>query len=453
MHLKNLLFQLFLLQIHAERDPILLNKIENEILKIEKEQQVLNQAAEILSQTQASPKLQEIELNKTPIIIDEVKVVESPEFEEPLEEQLDDIGEGPGITEIDPESCNSDTKWMPCSKLCGLGVQVRYKPNADCTDYVRETRLCHDRFCLADSPFPVMVTKPSYDSEKSRKIGEKRKQKLQLLKKFRKRRRKKDRNNGGKSRKRKNIGDKRPKNKKIVATATASASANKNTLTTKYPTTNNYPKTVIRKIKSTNNRRHMILSTQDETLSNRVSAKFCRTKKNITIRPKIKSKIAYAGCLSKKSYRLNYCTDTCGNGQRETCCSKHRVKSVSVKFYCDLNKILNKKMKQLKMQKKLRQNLRLPSTKNTNSSQIWEPDSDSNQSFDFIKLRQETLNGVYAPCKKTRKGLCTFTKNMEIIKSCKCSKKTACPTKENFDKIDRRIVYGQWNLSFDMSRS
>ena len=46
---------------------------------------------------------------------------------------------------------NTGTSWTPCSKSCGMGVQVRYAPNLNCNKIERQTRLCHLRPCEATS--------------------------------------------------------------------------------------------------------------------------------------------------------------------------------------------------------------------------------------------------------------------------------------------------------------
>ena len=58
-------------------------------------------------------------------------------------------------------SCNTEntgTSWTPCSKSCGMGIQVRYAPNEKCNKIERQTRLCHTRPCmLTDSQENVVL--------------------------------------------------------------------------------------------------------------------------------------------------------------------------------------------------------------------------------------------------------------------------------------------------------
>merc|ERR1712173_75488 len=95
-------------------------------------------------------------------------------------------------------------------------------------------------------------------------------------------------------------------------------------------------------------------------MSKRQTLKFCRQKKNILIRPKKKSKISYAGCTSRKEYKLNFCTDACGAGSKQTCCQKHKVKQVKIKFYCKMDELMLKKEKLLKQKIMLENSLRDP---------------------------------------------------------------------------------------------
>ena len=353
-------------------------------------------------------------------------------------------------TDNDISSCNRDPAWTHCSKSCGLGMQVRYVPDQDCIGFLRETRLCHDKFCLLEEQLKVYtenkrngklrsVRKNSSSGSRRRANG--RGSRNRKLRKNRKNRQKQEVANSFLE-----INGIQEGSKQVTIIAKPSYSGPENRLSRrKNFQTPNYKNRQIRHIFHAQPK-------ANSNLSKIGKAKFCRQKRNNLIRPKQKSKIAYAGCMSRKTYRLNYCTDTCGTSpnpnpksrkqkqkQRTVCCEKNKVKQVNVKFFCNINEIRIRKEKQLRQMMKLK-------------NQLMDPDDEQNyKPINWDDYKQK-LDGQYGNCQKTKgKGYCTFTKKMELIKKCKCSKKVKCLSEQSYRTMDKKLVY-HWDLSSDTSR-
>ena len=356
-------------------------------------------------------------------------------------------------TDNDISSCNRDPAWTHCSKSCGLGMQVRYVPDQDCIGFLRETRLCHDKFCLLEEQLKVYtenkrngklrsVRKNSSSKNSSRRRASGRGSRNRKSRKNRKNRQKQEnKNNNNNNNNFLEINGIQEGSKQVTIIAKPSYSGPENRLSRrKNFQTPNYKNRQIRHIFHAQPK-------ANSNLSKIGKAKFCRQKRNNLIRPKQKSKIAYAGCMSRKTYRLNYCTDTCGTSpipnsrkQKTVCCEKNKVKQVNVKFFCNINEIRTRKEKQLRQMMKLK-------------NQLMDPDDEQNYkpiNWDDYKQR---LDGQYGNCQKTTKGkgYCTFTKKMELIKKCKCSKKVKCLSEQSYRTMDKKLVY-HWDLSSDTSR-
>ena len=280
--------------------------------------------------------------------------------------------------ETNPVTCNQDTKWTRCSKSCGLGMQVRYVMAGNCYDFERETRLCHDSFCLPDNPFPI-VTKRGFSDKTQIKYKGKSRKKTGRSRKRTGVSSKLDSSSGKKNERRKQKNKKTPKSSRSPTAADDESNRKK---------------------------KHLKSPTEVQLHSRRENLKYCRSKKNNMVRPKRKSKIRYAGCTSRKEYKLNYCTEVCGLGPHQTCCQKNKVKQVRVRFYCKMQDLIKEKQKRMQQQLRLQNSLRNPEEQEA-------------------EAQPNALDGYYGNCKATKRGkYCTFSKNMEIIKNCKCSKKT-----------------------------
>lgn len=334
-----------------------------------------------------------------------------------------------------PTTCSRNTKWTHCSKSCGLGMQVRYITDSNCLNFKRETRLCHDKFCLSVSPMPIVLknTAHGFSSETARKRGERfsRRHSRNFLV-------------SAVSPTSEKRWDRRPKTAALMTRrVNAVPKVLKKGKSSVEPRIKKEKKEKISEIAKITSKTTVVSShyftvaptsepltyAGDQTNNFSSQRKFCRIKDNILIKPKRRTKITYAGCTTKKEYRLNFCVDTCGTKNKQSCCTKHKVKNIRVKFYCNLDKLMKKRYHQLSQNEKLENSLKSPLT----NTKI--PSSTTN------------IDGFYGNCRTTRRAsrkrnsrgerikYCTFTKNLEIIKNCKCGKKSKCAS----ESLDKRI--------------